>query len=253
MIPPIAPVGPDPQSPTGRRSIKKFFVRGLLLLLPTVVTVGILLWGIRFLQKNVVGYVANIITWLLGLLAPEAHKAHSPWLIFPSQVLAWVFGLGLVVLLGVVVGSFLGRRLWNAIERSLSRLPVMRLIYPFVKQITDFFFTKQDVGFNQVVAIEYPRKGLSSLGFVTGRTLPEIDRLLGCPCLSIFVPSSPTPMTGYIIFVPESDVVYLSISIEEAFRMIISGGVIKPDHPDRDPVAVSPTPTGSPAPGVPGP
>jgi len=221
-----------------RSPFKKFFLRGIVLLLPTIITVWILVKIVGFLHENVIQYVAELVAWGLnatGLLGPEAYQIVDGKLLLPPTVdyltlaIAWLVSLGLVALIGMVFGGFVGHRIWLAVEGSLMRLPPIRFVYPYVKQVTEFLFTKQTLGFRQVVAVEYPRKGLLSLGFVTGKAMPQIDAHLNADCLSIFVPSSPTPMTGYLIFVPETEVIYIPMSIDDALKITVSGGVIKPD------------------------
>lgn len=232
MTHPLPSPRPLPPQTTTRSPIQKFFLRGLFLLLPTLVTVWILVKAVGFLQDNAVKHVTRLIAWSLfraGLFSLEAYEQHGPGLWLPSQVTAWVLCLLVVVFVGIVFGNFIGRRIWAAAENALMRLPPMRFIYPFVKQLTDFFSTDRRVGFQKVVAVEYPRKGIYSLGFVTGKAFPDIERKLNGECLSVFIPSSPTPMTGYLIFVLKADVIELPITMEEALKLVISGGVIKPE------------------------
>ncbi len=139
----------------------------------------------------------------------------------------------LVYLAGRLLGSFLGKRLYNAAENMLTGIPGFKQIYPHVKQITDFMFGadgKDKIKFSKVVAVEYPRKGMWSIGLVTGETLITIQQHAQQHCVTVFVPSSPTPFTGYVVTVPKSDTIDLPISIDEALRFTVSGGVIIPDH-----------------------
>lgn len=131
---------------------------------------------------------------------------------------------------GVIMSNVLGRTLKDRGEKLIDRVPLIRRVYPAVKQITDFFFgdSEQAMKFNRVVAVEYPRKGLYSVGLVTGDTMRSIENAMGEPCLTVFVPSSPTPFTGYVITVPEKDTIDLGISIEDALKFAVSGGVLVP-------------------------
>jgi len=119
-------------------------------------------------------------------------------------------------------------------------VPLVKQVYPSVKQVTDFLVGGSDdqkMSFNRVVAVEYPRKGLWSIGLVTGSTMQSIQDRTGRACMTIFVPSSPTPFTGYVIIVPREDTIDLSVTIEEALRFTISGGVVIPPSqqiPDPD-------------------
>lgn len=132
---------------------------------------------------------------------------------------------------GVLMSNVIGRQLKLRGEKIIDRVPLIRRVYPAVKQVTDFFFGDNDgdkMKFNRVVAVEYPRKGLYSVGLVTGDTMRMIEDAMGEPCLTVFVPSSPTPFTGYVITVPVKDTIDLGITIEDALKFAVSGGVLVP-------------------------
>jgi uncharacterized membrane protein len=131
---------------------------------------------------------------------------------------------------GVVMSNVLGRTLRDRGERIIDRVPLIRRVYPAVKQVTDFFFGDGEAAmkFNRVVAVEYPRKGIYSVGLVTGDTMRSIEDVMGEPCLTVFIPSSPTPFTGYVITVPVRDTIDLGITIEDALKFAVSGGVLVP-------------------------
>lgn len=142
---------------------------------------------------------------------------------------------------GAIMSNVLGRQLKDRGERLIDRVPLIRRVYPAVKQITDFFFgdNEQQLQFNRVVAVEYPRKGLYSVGLVTGDTMADIEKAMGEPCLTVFVPSSPTPFTGYVITVPVGDTIDLGITIEDALKFAVSGGVLVPPSQTIDRKAIS--------------
>ena len=145
------------------------------------------------------------------------------------SLVGFLVAIVLVCVLGFLLASFIGRRLWRSLETTLVQLPVIKQIYPYVKQVTDYVFGERRVEFSQVVAVQYPRVGIWSIGFVTGPGMRAIRESEGEEFVSVFVPSSPTPVTGYVITVPRKDTVDLPITIDQAFRFIISGGVITPD------------------------
>jgi len=149
----------------------------------------------------------------------------------------------IIYIIGRLLGGFLGRGMIKQGERLLLRVPVFKQIYPYVKQVTDFFVgDKEDkIAFSNVVGVEYPRKGLWSVGLVTGNTMRIIQDAAGEECLTVFVPSSPTPFTGYVITVPKKDTINLPITIDDALRFAVSGGVIVPANqeiPDTSAKAV---------------
>jgi len=131
---------------------------------------------------------------------------------------------------GAIMSNVIGRQLKDRGESLIDRVPLIRRVYPAVKQVTDFFFgdNEDKLKFNRVVAVEYPRKGIYSVGLVTGDTMQNIEDAMGVPCLTVFVPSSPTPFTGYVITVPVQDTIDLGISIEDALKFAVSGGVLVP-------------------------
>ena len=115
-------------------------------------------------------------------------------------------------------------------EDIITTLPIFKQVYPYVKQVVDFLFSDdRPIKFNRVVAVEYPRKGIWSVGFLTGATLRSIQEKAG-DSVTIFIPSSPTPFTGYTITVLRREVIELPLTVEEAIRFAVSGGVLVPDH-----------------------
>lgn len=148
------------------------------------------------------------------------------------DLIGLVVAIVLVYFVGLLLGNYIGRSLYGRGERLIDRLPLVRNIYSSVKQVTDFFFgdQKQQMQFSRVVAVQYPRKGLWSVGLVTGDTMRLIQKEAGAPCLTVFVPSSPTPFTGYVITVPRTDTIDLPITIEDAIKFAVSGGVLVPPN-----------------------
>ena len=155
------------------------------------------------------------------------------------DLIGLVVAVVLIYFIGVAITSFLGRRLYAKGEELIDRVPVVRRVYPSVKQVTDFFFgpKQAQMHFSNVVAVEYPRKGLWSVGLVTGETMRGIQSRAGQDCLTVFIPSSPTPFTGYVITVPRADTIDLGITIEDAIKFAVSGGVLIPPSQRITPVS----------------
>lgn len=131
--------------------------------------------------------------------------------------------------LGRFVTARIGTWLVHRVETQiLGRLPVVRNVYGSVKQVTDFLFSESEVEYRRVVAVEYPRRGIYSLGLVTGESMLEIATFAGEPCVSVLIPSSPMPVTGYTISVPRSAIVDLDLTVDQAFQFCISCGVLVP-------------------------
>lgn len=146
-----------------------------------------------------------------------------------EYLLATIVGLTLVVLLGFGTRNFLGKRLVALLEWFVTRTPVVKSVYPHAKQLVEFFFSeKKPLEFDTVCAIEYPRERCWSIAFVTGSGLQTLQEHTGKRMVTVYVPSSPAPMTGYTMFLAADEVVKLDINVEEAMKIVISGGVLMP-------------------------
>lgn len=134
----------------------------------------------------------------------------------------------LLYLLGKFLAAGVGRFFWSQIESIIHRLPVVRNVYSSVKQVTDFLFTDPEMEFTRVVGVEYPRKGIWTVAFVTGESMLDIESAANEPILSVLIPTSPMPFTGFTVTVKKSETIDLNISIDQAFQFIISCGVVVP-------------------------
>jgi uncharacterized membrane protein len=155
-----------------------------------------------------------------------------------DYLLASVLGLALVVLLGFLARNFFGRKFVALLEWFVTRVPVVKSIYPHAKQLVEFFFTdSKPIEFNTVAVIEYPRHGLWSLAFVTGSGLKAVQEATGKRMVTVYVPSSPAPMTGYCMIMPAEDVIQIDVSVEDAMKFVISGGVLSPKEQQVKPAS----------------
>ena len=148
-------------------------------------------------------------------------------------------GLGLVVaavaliLIGALTAGFVGRYFLRQGERLLARMPVIRSIYGATKQIFETVLAKQSSAFREAVLVEYPRRGIWAVGFITGRTEEEVKNLTEEETVNVFLPTTPNPTSGFLLFIPRKDLVHLTMTVEEAIKMVVSGGIVTP--PDRRP------------------
>ncbi|MEM0913441.1 MAG: DUF502 domain-containing protein [Planctomycetota bacterium] len=288
-----------------RPHFSRFFIRGLAVLLPSILTLALVIYLYNFVQSYVadpinagIRYtVVNLTNWPqpesrdldaafadLGqseldrwqsamdeINAERAELGLGPlrgdslvterrdWMVESSTrlalaqeqaldrywgtvtVLGWrvldLIGLVVAVVLiyfaGLLLASYFGRKVYERIERAINQVPLVGRVYPGIKQITDFFVEQSEGkggqrSFSRVVAVEYPRKGMWSVGLVTGSTMRDIQAKFGEPSLTVFVPSSPTPFTGYVLTLPESETVDLDVSIEDALKFAVSLGVLVP-------------------------
>lgn len=225
-----------------RKDFRRFFVRGLAAVLPAILTVAILVWLFTLIQKYIGKHINKAVQWVVVQFycllehTPLTWKGpDNEWNLFKAvwneYHLGWIgFLLAFVAIyvFGRFVASFIGRGVWATIEHALTRTPVIKQIYPNAKQVTDFLLSEQRMEFSHVVAVEYPRKGIWSIGLMTGTGMRTLNKKIASDLLTVFIPSSPTPFTGYTITVRREDVIDLPLSIDEALRFTVSGGVLVP-------------------------
>ena len=219
------------------RDFKRFFFRGLAAVLPTLLTLMVIVYVFSFVNTYIGQYINTGVLAIIKLFRAEANPStgagpaplniETIW-----DTYFWWVGFFLAVvaiyIFGRFVASIFGRWIWRFAERVIRTIPLIGTIYPQIKQVTDFLFSEHKIDFSRVVAVEYPRKGIWSIGFVTGTGMRILQEGSESTLLTIFIPSSPTPITGYTITVRREEVVDLGISIDDALRFTISGGVIMP-------------------------
>ncbi|MBE04736.1 MAG: hypothetical protein CMD67_06325 [Gammaproteobacteria bacterium] len=184
----------------------------------------------------------GLTAWLIWLLVDFVDKTVIPLIPLsynPSNILGHsIPGLGVIIVLivlttiGALVTNFLGRYMLQLGERILNRLPVVRTVYGLFKQIFDAVLAQSANAFREVVLIEYPRRGIWVIGFITGPTRGEVQRLIDEKMVNVFIPTTPNPTSGFLLFVPRDDCKTLDMSVEEGVKLVISGGIVSP--PDRD-------------------
>lgn len=155
-------------------------------------------------------------------------KAELYWVKGPGHFTGFIIALVGICFIGAFLASVVGKTLWRIVEKALMNAPLFKKVYPYIKQITDFLLTKKQLSFTKVVALQYPRRGVWSVGMVTGTGLKRVSDKMKTEFLTVFVPTSPTPFTGYVIMTPKDETIELEMTIEEALRFTISGGVITP-------------------------
>lgn len=246
-----------------RGSLTRAFITGLATLLPTVLTIIIITVSYNFLDEKIAQPITGLIRkgfsseiakqyfwkdiiklqeWQLDENIDDSGlQEFAGDIPFSQQVeqispnwLGFVIAIFLVLAVGIVFRGVLGRQALRLIEGLIKRIPFIKIIYPYAKQVTEFFFEeKNKIEYDTAVAVQYPRIGIWSLGFVTSTGFKTIRERHGGPMVAIFIPSSPTPITGYTILVPQEEIIPLDLSVDEVLRFTISGGVIVP--PDEIP------------------
>ncbi len=223
---------------------KRFFFRGLAAVLPTLLTVMIIVYIFSFVEDMLGAGIVRVMVFARphGSLQ-ESMTYWQKWWDDRLYLKAGSFVIAIVgvYFIGRFFASFIGRYAWRLVEQALCRTPVIKQIYPNIKQVTDFFLSERKFEFSRVVAVEYPRKGVWSLGLVTGSGLRTLKDALHSNMLTIFVPSSPTPVTGYTITVRRDEVIDLPMTIDEALRFTVSAGVVSPTAQQIPP---APSPSG---------
>ncbi|MDZ4737496.1 MAG: DUF502 domain-containing protein [Rhodospirillaceae bacterium] len=226
--------GPDPENVDNSRSearkirlrpslsgrLRAYFFAGVLVTAPMAITFW-LAW--------------QVISWVDRSVKPLIPAQYNPETYLPFSVP----GIGLIVLFVflVLVGAFaaglVGRLIVRISERILARMPVIRSVYGAVKQIFETVLANQSSAFREVVLIEYPRRGLWALAFITGTTQGEVQEITEDEVVNVFMPTTPNPTSGFLLFIPRKDMTVLSMSVEEGIKMVVSGGIVTP--PDRRP------------------
>lgn len=283
---------------------KRFFVRGLAILLPSILTLWILWQGYLFLDRQVAEPINRGIRAGILLVLPSRVPDRSlpPWFVVSGEEVSrfkvameksgsleaqrllkltdaeltaeiraqnfkaywdqhWYFrfiglfvAVTLIYLAGRVLGGFIGRKLYRHVESFMTRIPVFKQVYPHVKQVVEMIFGEKQMAFKRVVLVEYPRRDIWSIGFVTSAGMKSIGEVTGGRVLTVFIPSTPTPFTGFTITVPESQAVDIPLSIDEALRFVLTGGVLVPGRQYTGaidgPIASAPGPALTPEPSL---
>ena len=220
--------------------LRRHFFAGLLVVVPIGVTVWIVTWLVNLID----GKTRHFLTSFLKNLG---------W--GESQVVPIGFGL-LVVIVGIcftgmVASNFLGKRFFGLVENIIRRVPGVSWIYNASHQVSHAFLNRKQNVFSDVVFVEYPRHGVFSIGFVTNRSVPGLRVENGEPLCSVFVPTTPNPTSGFLLFLPASQMIPCCMNTEEAMKMIISGGVVIPESLTLETTDLTNLPVFEPTPGTP--
>jgi uncharacterized membrane protein len=200
--------------------MRKYLIAGLLVWMPLGITFLVVRAIVDFLDRTL-------------LLLPEAYRPDN-LLGFHIPGLGVVLSVILVLATGMIVANLLGRRLVAAWESLLARIPVVRNLYAAVKQILEAILSTNGQSFRQVMLIEYPRKGVWSFALKTSDDLGEVQDKTGAKVISVFIPTTPNPTSGFVLMVPEQEAIPLDMTVEEGLKMIISMGVVVPPNRKND-------------------
>jgi len=203
--------------------LRAYFFAGVLVSAPVAVTIALAWWFVGFVDRQIVPLIPahwNPNTYLKDYLGVEIGLP----------------GMGVIMLLiaitlvGALMAGFLGRFMVRIGENIVNRMPVVRGIYAASKQIFETVLRDQSDAFREAVLVQYPREGLWTIGFLTGRSEGEVQSRLEENMVNIYVPTTPNPTSGFLLFVREEDIIRLDMPVEDAVKMVISVGIVEPPH-----------------------
>jgi uncharacterized membrane protein len=199
------------------KSLKSFIIAGIAVWLPILVTFVVL----RF--------IVDLMDSIFSLL-PRAYQ--------PTQLIGYhipglgiIFSLTIIIITGIIATNYFGQRLVKSGESLLARIPLVRSIYNAVKQVVNAILHTNSQAFRKVIMIEYPRKGVWSIGFLTGNCNEEVSKVTGEQMIAVFIPTTPNPTSGFLVMVPKIHSIELDMTVDEALKFIISLGVMQPNLP----------------------
>jgi uncharacterized membrane protein len=204
---------PAPMSPLAR--LRAYFLTGVIVTAPIGITAFLAWQFIAFLDTH----VASLI--------PVRYNPES-YLPFSLPGLGLLIMLAFLTMVGFLAAGLAGRTLVRIGERLLSRMPVVRSVYGTLKQIFETVLAQSSRSFREVVLVEYPRRGIGAIGFVTGSSHDEVPSSSEEELVNVFLPTTPNPTSGFLLFVPRKDLVHLDMSVEDGIKLVISGGIVGP-------------------------
>ena len=197
------------------KKLQKYLIAGLLVWLPIVVTVLLFRFLITLMDQTLI--------LLPSQIRPEAIIG------FKLPGLGLILTLLVLIVTGIFAANFVGRSMVNFGEKIFKKIPIVRSVYSAAKNFADIVFSDTGQSFKKVLLIQYPRKGIYSLAFQTSTNLGEVQKKTGSDVVCTFVPTTPNPTSGFIIIIPKEDVIELDMDVDEAFKMIVSLGVVVPE------------------------
>lgn len=197
------------------KKLQKYLIAGLLVWLPIVVTVLLFRFLITLMDQTLI--------LLPSQIRPEAVIG------FKLPGLGLILTLLVLIVTGIFAANFVGKSMVNFGEKIFKKIPIVRSVYSAAKNFADIVFSDTGQSFKKVLLIQYPRKGVYSLAFQTSTNLGEVQKKTGSDVVCTFVPTTPNPTSGIIIIIPKEDVIEMDMEVDEAFKMIVSLGVVVPE------------------------
>lgn len=194
--------------------MRKYLVTGLLIWIPLVITIWVLNLIVATMDQS------------LGLLPEQLHP--RTWIGHDIPGLGAVLTIAVVFITGLAARNFIGERLLAYWEALLGRIPIVRSIYSSVKQVSDTILSTDGQAFRQALLVQYPRPGVWTIGFVTGAPASEVRRRIESDMLSVYVPTTPNPTSGFFLMMPREQTIELDMSVDQALKYVVSMGVVAP-------------------------
>lgn len=216
-----------------KTTLRRTFVTGLLIVLPGLVTVFVIRFVFAQVNSTVMPMVLKLIP-LVGL----GRWAEAAWMNYMAPLVSISLTFLLIYLLGLLGENVIGRQVLTFFDRLLRQVPIVRGIYSATSQFIDTF-SGDKKAFSRVVLVEYPRRGLWTMALLTSDTTGEVQHRTAKEVVSVFVPTTPNPTSGWLLFVPSDEIIELEMSVDDAFKMIISGGVLTPQYEPAGAMPVS--------------
>lgn len=214
------------------RRVARAFMQGLVALLPLLVTVWLVATGVRLVER--------LVDDLLFVLPPSLQGI--PWVVVATEVVVVLLVVGAIAVLGMLVRTVLGRAAMAWVDRFVTSIPLLAPVYRATRQVADVVAGPRDRFFTRPVLVEYPSDGIWAVAFHTGAVDPSLAPDAGTDLVTVFIPTTPNPTSGFLAFVPASRVRPLRLSVEDAMKLVLTGGVVKgrtlPPAPVSEPPAL---------------
>jgi uncharacterized membrane protein len=219
--------------------MKKYFITGLIILLPVAVTVAVLVFLVNFLTKPFYGFVSSFLSTFSLFNRGFWFLSHEQLIRYGSKILILIFLFAITIALGIITRWFFIKTLLKLSDTILHRIPVVNTVYKTTQEITKTLFSSDKNSFKQVVMVPFPRPGVYAVGLIAREAPPACSKAAGQELVSVLMPTTPNPTTGFLMMFPASELIPIEMKPEEAIKFIVSCGVVAPGltpPPDQTPL-----------------
>ncbi|MCT4585170.1 MAG: DUF502 domain-containing protein [Peptostreptococcaceae bacterium] len=189
------------------KSIRKIFITGFITILPASVTI-------------------SLIFWLLNKIDVVFREPLESLIGFPIYGIGFLITVVLIFITGLFAMNVLGKEIFHLFDHFMHKMPLVNIVYASIKQLLEAIRINQKNSFKSAILVQYPKEGIYTIGFVTADAPEFISKKLNKVCISIFIPTTPNPTSGMFVMVPKEDIIYLDLSVEEAIKLVVSGGML---------------------------